>query len=75
MQMNCRTRPAGINLYIFIFCSEAWPPRAIYVPQDCFEHTDWGIFRKVAMFGGSANLEEYTMPVTGIAEIMIPLSQ
>ncbi|XP_049340016.1 uncharacterized protein LOC125804732 [Astyanax mexicanus] len=42
-----------------------WPPGAISALQDCFEHTDWDMFREAATSYDSINLEEYTDSVTG----------
>uniref|UniRef100_A0A3B1K914 Reverse transcriptase domain-containing protein n=1 Tax=Astyanax mexicanus TaxID=7994 RepID=A0A3B1K914_ASTMX len=42
-----------------------WPPGAISALQDCFEHTDWDMFREAATSDDSINLEEYTDSVTG----------
>ncbi|KAI4899983.1 hypothetical protein NFI96_001451 [Prochilodus magdalenae] len=39
---------------------KTWPLGAVSAPQDCFEHTDWEMFREAAMSGDSINLEEYT---------------
>lgn len=39
---------------------KTWPARAISALQDCFEHTDWHMFREA----DSTNLEEYTSSVT-----------
>ncbi|KAK3510918.1 hypothetical protein QTP70_025540 [Hemibagrus guttatus] len=50
-----------------IRCSKqvkTWPAGAISALQDCFECTDWNMFREVATNGDSINLEEYTTSVT-----------
>ncbi|KAI4896149.1 hypothetical protein NFI96_004230 [Prochilodus magdalenae] len=44
---------------------KTWPPGAVSALQDCFEHTDWKIFKEAATSGDSINLEEYTESVTG----------
>lgn len=41
-----------------------WPVVAISALQDCFECTDWHMFREAATYGDSTNLEEYTASVT-----------
>ncbi|KAI4877849.1 hypothetical protein NFI96_028554 [Prochilodus magdalenae] len=44
---------------------KTWPPGAVSALQDCFEHTDWEVFREAATSGDSINLEEYTESVIG----------
>lgn len=41
-----------------------WPAGAISALQDCFESTDWHIFKEAATYDDSTNLEEYTSSVT-----------
>ncbi|KAK3567255.1 hypothetical protein QTP86_015546 [Hemibagrus guttatus] len=41
-----------------------WQTRSISALQDCFECTDWNMFREAATNGDSINLEEYTTSVT-----------
>ncbi|KAK3573093.1 hypothetical protein QTP86_013014 [Hemibagrus guttatus] len=41
-----------------------WPAGTISGLQDCFECTDWNMFREAATNGDSINLEEYTTSVT-----------
>ncbi|GAA6071252.1 uncharacterized protein LOC117746276 [Tachysurus ichikawai] len=41
-----------------------WPAGATSALQDCFEFTDWNIFREAATNGDSVNLEEDTASVT-----------
>ncbi|KAK3522866.1 hypothetical protein QTP86_005680 [Hemibagrus guttatus] len=43
---------------------KTWPAGAISALQDCFECTDWNMFREAANNGNSINLEEYTTSVT-----------
>ncbi|KAK3560784.1 hypothetical protein QTP86_019477, partial [Hemibagrus guttatus] len=43
---------------------KTWPAGAISALQDCFECTDWNMFREAATNGDSINLEEYTTSVT-----------
>ncbi|XP_072911359.1 uncharacterized protein [Hemitrygon akajei] len=43
---------------------KTWPAGAISALQDCFENTDWHMFREAATDGDSTNLEEYTASVT-----------
>ncbi|GAA6075769.1 piezo-type mechanosensitive ion channel component 1-like, partial [Tachysurus ichikawai] len=43
---------------------KTWPAGATSALQDCFECTDWNIFREAATNGDSVNLEEYTSAVT-----------
>ncbi|XP_051956747.1 uncharacterized protein LOC127625478 [Xyrauchen texanus] len=43
---------------------KTWPAGAISALQDCFECTDWQMFREAATYGDSTNLEEYTASVT-----------
>lgn len=38
-----------------------WPSNADSVLQDCFERTDWQVFRQAA--AGEVDLEEYTSAV------------
>ena len=42
-----------------------WPEGAISALQDCFECTDWQMFREAATTNGSTDLEEDTASVTG----------
>lgn len=41
-----------------------WPEGAILVLQDCFECSDWDIFREAATYSDTVDLEEYTTSVT-----------
>ncbi|KAK3545720.1 hypothetical protein QTP70_011351 [Hemibagrus guttatus] len=43
---------------------KTWPAGATSALQDCFECTDWNMFREAATNGDSINLEEYTTSVT-----------
>ncbi|KAK3506979.1 hypothetical protein QTP70_033856 [Hemibagrus guttatus] len=43
---------------------KTWPEGAISALQDCFECTDWDMFREVATKGNTTDLEEYTSSVT-----------
>ncbi|KAK3544979.1 hypothetical protein QTP86_031012, partial [Hemibagrus guttatus] len=43
---------------------KTWPTGSISTLQDCFECTDWNMFREAATNGNSINLEEYTTSVT-----------
>lgn len=42
-----------------------WSEVAISPLQDCFEHTDWNMFREAATYHNIIDLEEYTASVTG----------
>ncbi|KAK0154423.1 RNA-directed DNA polymerase from mobile element jockey [Merluccius polli] len=42
-----------------------WPDGAVPMLQDCFETTDWQIFREAATSESSVDLEEYTSTVLG----------
>lgn len=42
-----------------------WPQAAISVLQDCFEDTQWDIFREAATREGNIDLHEYTESVSG----------
>ncbi|KAK0146371.1 hypothetical protein N1851_014319 [Merluccius polli] len=42
-----------------------WPDGAVPMLQDCFETTDWQIFREAATSESSVDLEEYTSSVLG----------
>ncbi|KAK3521200.1 hypothetical protein QTP70_000479 [Hemibagrus guttatus] len=42
---------------------KTWPEGAISALQDCFECTDWDMFRKAATNGDTTDLEEYTSSV------------
>ncbi|KAI4879859.1 hypothetical protein NFI96_004004 [Prochilodus magdalenae] len=44
---------------------KTWPPGAVSALQDCFEHTDWEMFKEAATSGDSINLGKYTESVTG----------
>ncbi|KAK3514981.1 hypothetical protein QTP70_002331 [Hemibagrus guttatus] len=48
---------------------KTWPARAISALQDCFECTDWNMFREAATNGKSINLEEYTTSVTSYRQV------
>ncbi|KAI4888729.1 hypothetical protein NFI96_004606 [Prochilodus magdalenae] len=41
-----------------------WPSGAISALQDCFEYTDWQMFREAATYSTTTDLEEYTSSVT-----------
>ncbi|KAK3507001.1 hypothetical protein QTP70_034973 [Hemibagrus guttatus] len=43
---------------------KTWPEGAISALQDCFECTDWNMFREAATNGDTTDLEEYTSSVT-----------
>ncbi|KAK3505960.1 hypothetical protein QTP70_018981 [Hemibagrus guttatus] len=43
---------------------KTWPSGATSALQDCFECTDWNMFREAATNGNSINMEEYTTSVT-----------
>ncbi|KAK3534564.1 hypothetical protein QTP86_016659, partial [Hemibagrus guttatus] len=43
---------------------KTWPERAISALQDCFECTDWDMFREAATNGDTTDLEEYMSSVT-----------
>ncbi|KAK3506254.1 hypothetical protein QTP70_001746, partial [Hemibagrus guttatus] len=43
---------------------KTWPAGAISAIQDCFECTDWDMFRKAATNGDTTDLEECTSSVT-----------
>ena len=40
-----------------------WPAESVPVLQDCFETTDWQMFKEAATGGNTVNLEEYTESV------------
>ena len=42
-----------------------WPRDAASVLQDCFQRTDWQVFREAATCEGEVDLEEYTSSVLG----------
>ncbi len=42
-----------------------WPSDAAFVLQDCFQCTDWQVFKDAAMCEGEVDLEEYTSSVLG----------
>ncbi len=42
-----------------------WPNDAAHVLQDCFQCTDWQVFRDAATCEGEVDLEEYTSSVLG----------
>ncbi|KAK3510333.1 hypothetical protein QTP70_002152 [Hemibagrus guttatus] len=41
-----------------------WPEGAISALQDCFDCTDWDMFREAATKGNTTDLEKYTLSVT-----------
>ncbi|KAK3548823.1 hypothetical protein QTP70_020713 [Hemibagrus guttatus] len=43
---------------------KTWPEGAISALQDCFECTDWDMFREAATNGDTTDLEEHTSSVT-----------
>ncbi|KAK3519702.1 hypothetical protein QTP70_001713 [Hemibagrus guttatus] len=43
---------------------KTWPVGATSALQDCFECTDWNMFKEAATSGSFINLEEYTTSVT-----------
>ncbi|XP_063344797.1 interferon-induced very large GTPase 1-like [Pelmatolapia mariae] len=43
---------------------KTWPAGAISALQDCFESTDWNMFREAATHGDFTDLEEYTSSVS-----------
>uniref|UniRef100_A0A1A8ATP4 Reverse transcriptase domain-containing protein n=1 Tax=Nothobranchius furzeri TaxID=105023 RepID=A0A1A8ATP4_NOTFU len=44
--------------------AKTWPAGATSALQDCFECTDWNMFREAATYGDSTDLEEYTSSVS-----------
>ena len=40
-----------------------WPTEAVSMLQDCFETTDWQMFKEAATEGNTVNLEEYSESV------------
>uniref|UniRef100_A0A3B3H7K8 Reverse transcriptase domain-containing protein n=1 Tax=Oryzias latipes TaxID=8090 RepID=A0A3B3H7K8_ORYLA len=42
-----------------------WPSEAASALQDCFQHTDWQIFREAASHEGEVDLEDYASGVLG----------
>ncbi|KAI3374040.1 hypothetical protein L3Q82_022606, partial [Scortum barcoo] len=42
-----------------------WPSDAVPALQDCFQRTDWQIFREAAVREGEVDLEDYTSAVLG----------
>ncbi|KAI5090364.1 gastrula zinc finger protein XlCGF28.1-like [Silurus meridionalis] len=52
-----RSRPAQKQV-------RTWPAGSMSALQDCFECTDWDMFREAATNGDFINLEEYTSTVT-----------
>ncbi len=42
-----------------------WPSETVPMIQDCFETTDWQVFRQAATVGGTVDLEEYKASVQG----------
>ncbi|XP_062394808.1 ribonuclease inhibitor-like isoform X2 [Sardina pilchardus] len=53
-----RTRPTKKTVTV-------WPTDAASVLQDCFQCTDWQVFREAATNEGEVDLEEYTSSVLG----------
>ncbi|GCC40196.1 hypothetical protein chiPu_0023964 [Chiloscyllium punctatum] len=49
--LRCRKRPVRKQM-------KTWPAGAISALRDCFERTDWYMFREVATDGDSINFEE-----------------
>ncbi|KAK3556346.1 hypothetical protein QTP70_007087 [Hemibagrus guttatus] len=43
---------------------KTWPAGAISALQDCFECTDWDMFREAATNGETADLKDYKSSVT-----------
>ena len=41
-----------------------WPEGATLALQDCFERTDWEIFKQAATYNNHTNINEYTQSVT-----------
>ncbi|KAK3542272.1 hypothetical protein QTP86_021989 [Hemibagrus guttatus] len=68
----CADRNAALCAYRpLIRCSKpvlklvkTWPEGAISALQDCFDCTDWDMFRKAATKGDTTDLQEYTSSVT-----------
>lgn len=56
-----RSKPAHRTIRI-------WPEGATSALQDCFESTDWKMFREAATYGQHTCVEEYTDSVTGYIE-------
>ncbi|XP_024908561.1 uncharacterized protein LOC112486372 isoform X2 [Cynoglossus semilaevis] len=46
-----------------------WPSDAVPTLQDCFQCTDWQIFREAAVHDGEVDLEDYTAAVLGYIEV------
>lgn len=42
-----------------------WPTEAVSMLQDCFETTEWQMFKEAATEGDTVNLEQYTKSVLG----------
>ncbi len=42
----------------------AWPDNATSAMQDCFQDTDWNMFKEVATYNNHTDLQEYTETVT-----------
>ncbi len=42
-----------------------WPWEALLALQDCFEITQWEIFKEAAMQDGTTDLQECTESITG----------
>ncbi|KAI5610007.1 gastrula zinc finger protein XlCGF28.1-like [Silurus asotus] len=55
--LSRRSRPAQKQV-------RTWPAKSMSALQDCFECTDWDMFREAATNGEFINLEEYTSTVT-----------
>ncbi|KAI5607669.1 hypothetical protein C0J50_6989, partial [Silurus asotus] len=55
--LSRRSRPAQKQV-------RTWPAESMSALQDCFECTDWDMFREAATNGEFINLEEYTSTVT-----------
>ncbi|KAI5087280.1 gastrula zinc finger protein XlCGF28.1-like [Silurus meridionalis] len=47
---------------------KTWPEEATSALQDCFECTDWDMFREAATNGDSINLKEYTSVTSNISK-------
>ncbi len=41
-----------------------WPDNATSALQDCFQDTDWNMFKKTATYNNHTDLQEYTETVT-----------
>lgn len=56
-------RSAKINIRV-------WPDGASAVLQDCFDTTDWEMFKQIATYNGHTDIEKYPDTVTFIIKCM-----